>query len=99
MARRRERPQAAVAEQIEIDAQYSGYLARQDADIQAFRREESMTLPHGLDYDGIGGLSAEARVKLRAARPATLGAAGRIPGITPAALIALLRHVQRRADA
>ncbi|MDX2060191.1 MAG: FAD-dependent oxidoreductase, partial [Gemmatimonadales bacterium] len=88
----------AIAEQIEIDAQYAGYLARQDADIQAFRREESMTLPHGLDYDGIGGLSAEARVKLRAARPATLGAAGRIPGITPAALIALLRHVQRRAD-
>ncbi|MBL8706819.1 MAG: tRNA uridine-5-carboxymethylaminomethyl(34) synthesis enzyme MnmG [Rhodospirillales bacterium] len=89
----------AIAEQIEIDAQYAGYLARQDADIQAFRREESMTLPHGIDYDGIGGLSAEARVKLRAARPATLGAAGRIPGITPAALIALLRHVQRRADA
>jgi len=89
----------AIAEQIEIDAQYAGYLARQDADIQAFRREESMTLPHGLDYDGIGGLSAEARVKLRAVQPATLGAAGRIPGITPAALIALLRHVQRRADA
>ena len=90
---------AAVAEQIEVDAQYAGYLARQDADIQAFRREESMTLPHGLDYGGIGGLSAEARAKLDAARPATLGAASRIPGITPAALIALLRHVQRRADA
>ncbi len=89
----------AVAEQIEIDAQYSGYLARQDADIQAFRREESMTLPHGLDYDGIGGLSAEARAKLRSVRPATLGAAGRIPGITPAALVALLRHVQRRPNA
>lgn len=84
-----------IIEQIEIDGLYAGYLERQEADIMAFRREEAMTLPEGLDFGSIGGLSAEIRSKLSSARPATLGAASRIPGITPAALIALLRHVQR----
>ena len=85
----------AVAEQLEIDAHYAGYLARQGADIAAFRKEESLLLPAELDYGAIGGLSAEVREKLVAHRPATLGAAGRIPGITPAALTALLSHVRR----
>ncbi|MFQ5958441.1 MAG: tRNA uridine-5-carboxymethylaminomethyl(34) synthesis enzyme MnmG [Alphaproteobacteria bacterium] len=84
-----------IAEQIEIDARYAGYLARQDADIRAFRRDEALALAENLDYAAIGGLSSEAREKLAAARPATLGAAGRIPGVTPAALTALLRHVRR----
>ncbi len=87
---------ADVAEQIEIDARYAGYLARQEADILAFRRDEALALPEDLDYGAIGGLSAEVREKLAAARPATLGAAARIPGVTPAALTALLRHVRRR---
>lgn len=85
-----------IAEQIEIDGRYAGYLDRQDADIRAFRRDESLALPDDLDVDAISSLSAEVRLKLRQARPATLGAAARIPGITPAALTALLRHVKKR---
>ena len=85
-----------VAAQIEIDAVYSGYLARQEADIAAFRRDENLKLPSQLDYGAIPSLSNEVREKLAAARPATLGAAARIPGVTPAALVALLRHVKRR---
>ena len=85
----------AVAEQLEIDAHYAGYLARQSADIAAFRKEEDLLLPPELDYDGIGGLSNEVREKLKLHRPATLGAAGRIPGLTPAALTALLGHARR----
>lgn len=85
-----------IAEQVEIDALYAGYLDRQDADIRAFRRDEAMLLPADLDVDAIGSLSAEVRQKLRQAKPATLGAASRIQGITPAAIVALLRHVKRR---
>jgi tRNA uridine 5-carboxymethylaminomethyl modification enzyme len=85
----------AIAEQLEIDAHYAGYLERQAADVDAFRREENLLLPAALDYGAIGGLSNEAREKLARHRPATLGAAGRIPGITPAALTALLGHVRR----
>lgn len=85
----------AIAAQIEIEARYSGYVARQDADIRAFRRDETLALPADLDYGAIGSLSAEMRQVLSAARPETLGAAGRIPGVTPAALVALLRHVRR----
>jgi len=82
-----------VAEQIEIDARYAGYLGRQEADILALRRDESLSLSADLDYAAIGGLSAECRLKLSKTRPATLGQAARIPGMTPAALIALLGHV------
>jgi tRNA uridine 5-carboxymethylaminomethyl modification enzyme len=84
-----------IAEQIEIDARYAGYLERQNADIRAFRRDESLTLPDDLDYAAIGSLSTEVRQKLSVARPENLGAAGRISGVTPASLIALLRHVKR----
>jgi tRNA uridine 5-carboxymethylaminomethyl modification enzyme len=84
-----------VAEQLEIDGRYAGYLERQEADILAFRRDEALGLPPDLDFSDIGGLSAECRGKLAAARPATLGQAGRIPGMTPAALTALLRHVRQ----
>lgn len=89
---------AAVAEQIEIDAGYAGYIDRQDADIRAFRKDESLLLPQSLDYAAVGGLSNEIRQKLDRVRPATLGAASRIAGVTPAALVALLRHVRRRED-
>ena len=85
-----------VAEQVEIDARYTGYLDRQEADVRAFRRDEALMLPSDLDYGAIHGLSNEIREKLLAARPATLGAAGRIPGMTPAALVALLRYVKRK---
>jgi tRNA uridine 5-carboxymethylaminomethyl modification enzyme len=86
-----------IAEQLEIDARYAGYLERQEADIRAFRKDEALALPGDLDYDAIGSLSTEIRSKLRAARPATLGAAGRISGVTPAALVALLKYVRRAA--
>ncbi len=85
----------AIAEQLEIDGRYSGYLDRQDAEIHAFRRDENLTLPADLDYAAIGSLSTEIRQKLSVARPANLGAASRISGVTPAALVALLRHVKR----
>ena len=83
-----------IAEQLAIDAMYAGYLSRQDADIEAFRRDENLTLPTSLDYTKIGSLSSEVRQKLAKARPQTLGAASRIPGVTPAATVALLRHVR-----
>ena len=85
-----------IAEQIEIEGRYASYLVRQNADIEAFRRDEDLLLPPDLDFDGIGGLSNEAKEKLSAARPATLGAAVRISGVTPAAITILLRHVRRR---
>jgi tRNA uridine 5-carboxymethylaminomethyl modification enzyme len=85
----------AVREQIEIDASYAGYLDRQAADVDAFRRDENLHLPAGLDYAAVGGLSSEAQEKLGRIRPVTLGQAGRIEGITPGALTALLSHVRR----
>jgi tRNA uridine 5-carboxymethylaminomethyl modification enzyme len=87
--------QADIAEQIEIDGRYAGYLERQDADIRAFRRDESLALPRDLDYETIGSLSTEIRQKLKAAQPENLGAAARISGVTPAALVALLRYVRQ----
>jgi tRNA uridine 5-carboxymethylaminomethyl modification enzyme len=89
---------APTAEQLEIDARYQGYLGRQEADIQAFRRDESLHLPPDLDYGAIASLSIEVRSKLATTRPTTLGAAARISGVTPAALTALLRHVKRAND-
>jgi tRNA uridine 5-carboxymethylaminomethyl modification enzyme len=88
----------AIAEQLEIDARYAGYLDRQARDIAAFRRDEALLLPDALDYGAVGGLSAEIRGKLATARPATLGAAARISGVTPAALVALLQYVKRRPE-
>ena len=88
-----------VLQQIEIDALYAGYLARQEADVTAFRRDEAMVLPDKLDYNTIGGLSTEVCEKLGNARPETLGAAARISGVTPAAIIAILRHVKRGKSA
>ena len=86
---------ADVVEQLEIEGRYAGYVDRQAADIRAFRKDEALLLPEGLDFDLVGGLSTEVRQKLKLAQPPTLGAAARIPGVTPAALTALLRHVRR----
>ena len=87
----------AVREQVEIDAAYSGYLDRQAADAEAFRRDESLRLPPTLDYAAVGGLSNEIREKLSSVRPLTLGQAARIEGMTPGALTALLAHARRHA--
>src|SRR5437588_1157279 len=88
-----------IAEQLEIDARYAGYLERQARDIAAFRRDEALLLPDALDYSVIGGLSAEIRGKLSTAGPATLGRAARSSGVTPAALVALLPYRKRRPAA
>jgi tRNA uridine 5-carboxymethylaminomethyl modification enzyme len=84
-----------VREQIEIDAAYAGYLGRQSADIEAFRRDEDLGLPSDLDYAVVGGLSNEVREKLIRVRPLTLGQAARIEGVTPGAVTTLLAHVRR----
>ncbi len=87
-----------IAEQIRTDAQYAVYLKRQQADVDAMRRDEALELPADLDYEAIAGLSTEVRQKLSAVRPANLGQAGRIDGVTPAALTRLLSHVKRRPE-
>jgi tRNA uridine 5-carboxymethylaminomethyl modification enzyme len=87
----------AIAEQLSIDARYEGYLDRQRQDIAAYRRDEALDLPTDLDYAAVGSLSNEIRQKLEAHRPGTLGQAARISGVTPAALVSLLRFVRRRA--
>ncbi len=87
-----------IAVQLKNDAHYAGYLDRQEADIRAFRRDEALEIPEDLDFEAVAGLSLETRAKLSAARPASLGAAARISGITPAALTVLLRHVRKRAS-
>ncbi len=84
-----------IAEQIEIDAKYDVYLSRQAADIAAYRRDESFELPDDFDYAGLPGLSNEMKQKLQAHRPRTIGHAGRIDGVTPAALTLLVAHVRR----
>ena len=87
-------------EQIEVDAAYAGYLDRQQAEVDAFRRDEALTLPAELDYAAVPGLSHECRQKLAAhAKPLTLGQASRIEGVTPGALTSLLAHVRRSAHA
>ncbi|MGI9481331.1 MAG: tRNA uridine-5-carboxymethylaminomethyl(34) synthesis enzyme MnmG [Hyphomicrobiales bacterium] len=83
-------------EQLEADARYSGYLDRQRSDIEAFRKDESLHLPAGIDYLAITGLSNEVRQKLNDHKPSTLGQAARIDGVTPAALTLLLSYVRRR---
>jgi tRNA uridine 5-carboxymethylaminomethyl modification enzyme len=84
-----------IAEQLEIDAKYAVYLDRQAADIAAYRRDESFELPADLDFSALPGLSHEVRQKLAAHKPRTIGQAGRIDGITPAALTLLVAQVRR----
>jgi len=84
-----------VEEQLEIEALYSGYLEKQSADIKIFKKEENLFIPDGINYNNIKSLSNEVNQKLNRIRPATLGGASRIPGITPAALTALLIHIKQ----
>src|SRR4030095_16067334 len=84
-----------IAEQLETDAKYEVYLSRQAADIAAYRRDESLELPEGLDYSQIGGVSTERRPRLSSMRPRTVGQAARMEGITPAALTLLVAHLKR----
>ncbi|GGY49952.1 tRNA uridine 5-carboxymethylaminomethyl modification enzyme MnmG [Bacterioplanes sanyensis] len=84
-----------VAEQVEIQAKYDGYIARQLEEIEQLRRYENTALPEDLDYEAIGGLSNEVKQKLNQVRPATLGVASRISGITPAAISQILIHLKK----
>jgi tRNA uridine 5-carboxymethylaminomethyl modification enzyme len=86
----------AVAIHLEIDAKYDVYLKRQVADVDAFRRDEGLVLSN-VDYSAVPGLSNEARSKLQAARPRTVGQAGRLDGLTPAALGILAAYLRREA--
>ena len=88
-----------IRDRVETDAVYAGYLARQEAEVDAYRRDENLILPAGLDYAQIGGLSNEIRQKLIDGAPETLGGAARIQGVTPAAVMALLRYVKKRKAA
>jgi tRNA uridine 5-carboxymethylaminomethyl modification enzyme len=84
-----------IAAQLEVDACYASYVERQAADVLAFRRDESVRIPPDFDYAGVPSLSSEVRQKLEAVRPATLAQAGRMEGMTPAALMLLLAHLRK----
>ena len=86
----------ACVRQLAIEGKYQAYAKRQETDIRAWEREEGLRLPAHLDYDQVGSLSTEVRQKLSAARPETLGDAARIPGMTPAAVTAVLAHVKKK---
>ncbi|MFA5633180.1 MAG: tRNA uridine-5-carboxymethylaminomethyl(34) synthesis enzyme MnmG [Porticoccaceae bacterium] len=88
-----------VAEQVEIEAKYAGYIERQQEEIERLRRHENTAIPAEFDYAGVKGLSNEVCAKLSAARPETLARASRIPGVTPAAIALLLIHLKKRAVA
>jgi tRNA uridine 5-carboxymethylaminomethyl modification enzyme len=91
--------EAQVAEQVEIQAKYQGYIERQREEIARYEHYENLKLPHDLDYASLRGLSVEARQKLDRHRPETLGQASRISGVTPAAVSVLLVYLKRRTHA
>ena len=97
LAARDDRLPEAVRLQIEVRAKYSGYIERQQDEIDRQRKHEELPLPADLDYANVAGLSNEVRQKLAAAKPDTLGQASRLPGITPAAVSVLLIHLKRRS--
>ncbi len=88
-----------LARRLEADAKYAVYLDRQDEDVARYRRNEAATIPADLDYASLSGLSNELKAKFIAARPASLGQAGRIEGATPAALALIAAHARRRGGA
>ena len=82
--------------QLAADCRYAGYVGRQQADIDTLRRDEAATIPPHTDFSAVGGLSAESRDILLKYQPETIGQANRLPGLTPAAVVAVLRHVKRQ---
>ena len=88
----------AIAEQIEIDVKYAGYIDRQSAEVARSARHEQSRIPEHFDYAVVTGLSNEVRAKLAEHRPETLGQAGRIPGVTPAAVSLLLIHLRKQGQ-
>jgi tRNA uridine 5-carboxymethylaminomethyl modification enzyme len=94
-----ERLREQVLTQVDVQAKYAGYIERQAEEIERQRRNEETVLPENLDYAQVRGLSTEARQRLSEVRPATLGQAARVPGITPAAVSLLLIHLKKRSRA
>ena len=90
---------ASLRPQIEADCRYAGYIDRQQADIDALQRDEAIIIPASFDYAQVGGLSAEACDVMMRLRPETIGQANRLPGLTPAAVVAVLRHLKRQQTA
>tara|TARA_B100000029_G_C16997986_1_gene750051 strand:- start:11 stop:604 length:594 start_codon:yes stop_codon:yes gene_type:complete len=84
-----------IDEQVEINAHYSGYIPKQEADIKSFKKDEKILIPEDVDYDSFSGLSNEIKSKLKLIKPKTLGQALRIDGVTPAAAIILLGAIKR----
>lgn len=87
---------AVVAEQVQVQVKYAGYISRQKQEIERTRQQDTLVLPEDLDYAKVSGLSNEVSEKLSRHRPATLGQAGRIPGVTPAAISLLLIHIKKQ---
>ena len=87
---------ASVTEEVEIQIKYAGYLARQEKQVQEFKKEESRLLPADIDYDAIVGLRLEAREKLQQIRPMSIGQAGRISGVSPSDIAVLLIWLESR---
>ncbi len=86
---------AGIIKQVGIEGKYQGYLKRQEQDIASYKKDQELNIPLSIDYDKIGGLNLELRAKLKKAKPTTLASAARIPGMTPAALTALLKYVKK----
>ena len=87
---------AAVTEEVEIQVKYAGYLARQEKQVEEFKKEESRLLPEDMDYNSIAGLRLEAREKLMQIRPMSIGQAGRISGVSPADIAVLLIYLEQK---
>ena len=85
-----------VAELISIEGRYQGYLARQQSDIDALRKDEALKIPSDINYSKIGGLSIEMQQRLKKAMPETIGVAARLPAMTPAALTALIGYIKSK---
>ena len=86
-----------ILKQINIDALYSGYLKRQESDIKSFKKDEKLRIPKDINFKEVGGLSNEAIEKLSLIKPETISQASRISGITPVAIVSILRHIKRTA--
>lgn len=84
-----------IIKQIEIEGKYQGYLKRQEKDIEAYKKDQSLKIPANIDYDKVGGLTLELKSKLKASRPDSLASASRIQGMTPAGLTSLLKYVKK----
>ena len=82
--------------QVKVDALYAGYLKRQENDIRAFQKDEKIRIPKDIDFKSIGGLSNELVEKLSKIKPDTISQASRISGITPVAILSILRHLKRK---